>query len=89
MTFTPGPSDPQDFNVRALLNAVVSRHDRVARDELVTRRPILVLANGARVTIFEYIIARCTGRQGPPLPSGVDPDLLYDILVESFFDLPE
>ena len=73
----------------ALLKAVVDRRDRTALNDLVAKLPVCPLADGSRVTIAAYIIARCRGRVGNPLPRSVDPDRVYDLLLDRFFLLPE
>jgi len=73
----------------ALLKAVVDRRDRTALNDLVAKHLVCPLEDGSRVTIAEYIIARCTGRDGIPLPRSVDHDRVYDLLLDRFFLLPE
>ncbi len=87
------PSDaarvPRRPSLTALLEAVVTRGDRQALNDLVGSRPVFRLANGNWVTIIEYIIARCTGREGHPLPRSVDRELVYDLLIDRFYMLPD
>lgn len=87
MSSSQSASNWEKSSSMALLEAVVNRRDRNALNELVGRRPVCVLANGRRVTIGEYIIARCMGHEGPPLPRSADRDLVCDLLFDRFYTL--
>ena len=85
----PNTSTTEPPSAMALLNAVVASCDRQALNDLVGIRRVCRLSNGEPITISEYIIARCTGREGRPLPRSVDRELVYDLLIDRFYMLPD